>query len=237
MNKVIIMSIFLITIPLLQIPAVSAWNWNTHQEIVESDYYSLPADMQQNLNLDIMKKGSLVPDFVFFDFKYHSYPNSYGKAAYWLNEGQKYYKNGDYYYASYCYGVASHYISDSFAAPHAAGIFGPNHNLYELKASFLKPEVVNVTGDLNSTMYNGNLNGEKSRTKLVFRGPKTEGFEGWNNWIKSKNNSLIQNDLNQATGASYKAIYSSLHNVYPIKENNSSDDTELEFIMHLLNLI
>ena len=199
MNKVIIMSIFLITIPLLQIPAVSAWNWNTHQEIVESDYYSLPADMQQNLNLDIMKKGSLVPDFVFFDFKYHSYPNSYQKANYWLNEGQKNYKNGDFYYASYCYGVASHYISDSFAAPHAAGIFGPNHNLYELKASFLKPEVVNVTGDLNSTMYNGDSNGEKS----------------WKSWIKSKNNSLVQNDLNHATGASYNAMYSSLSDAYP----------------------
>ena len=215
------MSIFLITIPLLQIPAVSAWNWNTHQEIVESDYYSLPADMQQNLNLYIMKKGSLVPDFVFFDFKYHSYPNSYGKAAYWLNEGQKYYKNGDYYYASYCYGVASHYISDSFAAPHAAGIFGPNHNLYELKASFLKPEVVNVTGDLNSTMYNGDSNGEKS----------------WKSWIKSKNNSLVQNDLNHATGASYNAMYSSLSDAYPLEENNSPEDTKLEFIMHLLNLI
>ena len=221
MNKVIIMSIFLITIPLLQIPAVLAWNWNTHQEIVESDYYSLPADMQQNLNLDIMKKGSLVPDFVFFDFKYHSYPNSYQKANYWLNEGQKNYKNGDFYYASYCYGVASHYISDSFAAPHAAGIFGPNHNLYELKASFLKPEVVNVTGDLNSTMYNGDSNGEKS----------------WKSWIKSENNSLVQNDLNHATGASYNAMYSSLSDAYPLEENNSPEDTKLEFIMHLLNLI
>ncbi len=204
MNKLIIMSIFLITIPLLQMSAVSAWNWNTHQEIVENNYHSLPQYMQQNLNLEVMQKGSNDPDFAFFDFKYHSYPNSYEKAVYWLDKGQISYKDGNYYYASYCYGVTSHYIADSFAAPHAAGISGPNHILYEVKASFLKPESVKVTGDLNSIMYNSDLNGEKS----------------WNNWINSKNDSLIQNDLNQATGASYNAMYTSLKGAYPIKENN-----------------
>ncbi len=221
MNKVIIMSVLLITIPLVQMSAVSAWNWNTHQEIVESNYHSLPPEMQKNLNLEVMKKGSNDPDFAFFDFKYHSYPNSYEKVTYWLSEGQKHYKNGDYYYASYCYGVASHYITDSFSAPHTACISGPNHILYEAKASFLEPEEVKVTGDLNSTMYNGDLNGEKS----------------WNTWIKSKDDSLIQNDLNQATGVSYNALYTSLSGAYPIKENNSPDDSKLRFLVPLLDII
>jgi hypothetical protein len=223
MNKFIIMSIFLITIPLLQMPAVSAWNWNTHQEIVESNYYSLPSDIQKNLNLEVMKKGSNDPDFAFFDFKYHSYPNSYQKASYWLNKGQKYYTNGDYYDASYCYGAASHYITDSFSAPHAACVSGPNHNIYEIKASFLKPESVKITGDLNSTMYNGDLNGEKS----------------WNSWIKSKDNSLIQNDLNHATGASYNAVYSSLIKAHPAKKSKATTDTELRFFNALtqINLV
>jgi hypothetical protein len=221
MNKIIIISIFLFALPLLQMPAVSAWNWNTHQEIVESNYYSLPADMRQNLNLEMMKEGSNDPDFKFFDFKYHSYPNSYSKATYWLNKAQKYYKNGNYNYASYCYGVASHYISDSFAAPHAASIRGSDHILYEAKASFLNPEVTRVKGDLNSTMYEGDLNGEKS----------------WNKWIKSKDDYIIQNNLNQATGASYNAIHSSLINAYPIKENKSSNDDKLRFLIPLLNLI
>ncbi len=221
MNKLIIMSIFLITIPLLQMSAVSAWNWNTHQEIIENNYYSLPPDMQQNLNLEVMEKGSNDPDFLFFDFKYHSYPHSYEKATYWLNKGQINYRDGNYYYASYCYGTASHYIADSFAAPHAAGISGPNHILYEAKASFLKPEVVKVTEDLNSTLYSGDFNGEKN----------------WNNWINSRNDSLIQNDLDQATGASYNAIYSSLNDTYPVKENKDEDDAKLRFLIPLLNLI
>lgn len=221
MNKIILMSLFLITIPLLQMPAVSAWNWNTHEEIVESNYYSLPADMQQNLNLEVMKKGSNDPDFEFFDFKYHGYPNSYEKATYWLNEGQDRYKHGDYYYASYCYGVASHYITDSFSAPHAASMSGSNHILYEAKASFLTPKATQITGDLNSTMYEGDLNGEKS----------------WKRWIKSKDDSLIQNDLNRATGASYNAIYSSIINSYPIEENNSTFDLNLKFFDALLHLV
>ncbi|MGB9979205.1 zinc dependent phospholipase C family protein [Methanobacterium sp.] len=160
MNKTIILAIFLVIAS--NISTVSAWDWITHDEIAESNYYSLPEDMQHNLNLDLIKKGSISPDFIFLDFKYHSYPNSYGKAIYWLNKGQSYYKKGDFYYASYCYGVSSHYITDSFSAPHAAGMTGVQHLIYETKASFLKPEVVDVTGSLNSTMYKGDLNGTKN---------------------------------------------------------------------------
>lgn len=218
MNKTIMLAIFLVVVS-INMSSVSAWDWITHEEIVESNYYSLPSDIQHNLNLNLMKKGSMTPDFVFFDFKYHSYPNSYGKAVYWLNKGQSYYKKGDFYYASYCYGVSSHYITDSFSAPHAAGVGGLQHIIYEAKASFLKPDVVNITGNLNSTMYNGDLNGTKS----------------WNMWIKNKNDSLIQNDLDHATGASYNAISGSLNDAYPINENKSENNAR--FLMPLLYLI
>lgn len=193
---------------------VSAWDWNTHEEIVESNYHSLPEDMQQHLNLDLMKKGSIAPDFVFFDFKYHSYPNSYGKAIYWLNRGQFHYKKGDFYYASYCYGVASHYITDSFSAPHAAGAGGLQHSIYEAKGSFLKPKITQINGDLKSNMYNGDLDGGKS----------------WKLWIKTKNDSLIQNDLDHATGTSYNAVYSSISDAYPIQKNNFQTSKNLELI-------
>ena len=218
MNKAVILAIFLVVVS-TNMSSVSAWDWISHEEIVESNYYSLSTDMQQNLNLDLMKKGSMAPDFVFFDFKYHSYPNSYVKAIYWLNKGQYYYKKGDFYYASYCYGIASHYITDSFSAPHAAGVGGVQHVIYEAKASFLKPEVGEVTGSLNSTMYNGDLNGTKS----------------WNLWIKNKNDSLIQNDLDHATGASYNAISRSLNDAYPINKNISTNN--VRFLIPLLNLI
>ncbi|MGZ7136151.1 MAG: zinc dependent phospholipase C family protein [Methanobacterium sp.] len=218
MNKTLIMSLFLIGAFFIQIPAASAWNWNTHQEIVESNYNALPPDMKQNLDLNAMKDGSDDPDFKFFDFKYHSYPNSYGKAEEWLSRGQEYYKNGDYYYASYCFGVASHYISDSFAAPHCAGASGPNHTLYEAKASLLKPELTQSSGDLNSAMIDGQSSG------------KTD----WNNWLSSKNDSDIQNDLNSATDASYNAIYNSINSANPVA-TKKSDSTA--FLMSLVSLI
>ncbi len=193
---------------------VSAWDWNTHEEIVETNYHSLPLDMQQNLDLSMMKKGSLAPDFVFFDFKYHSYPSSYEKSVYWLSKGQSYYKKGNFYYASYCYGVASHYITDSFSAPHAAGAGGLQHNIYEIKGSFLKPKMVQVKGDLKSSLYNGDLNGVKS----------------WEMWIKNRNDSIIQKDLDHATGASYNAIYTSISGAYPIQKNNFQINENLELI-------
>lgn len=219
MKTPILTSIFLILVLFIQIPAASAWNWNTHQEIVENNYNSLPTDIKQNLNLDAMKDGSDDPDFKFFDFKYHSYPNSYGKADEWLNRGQEHYKNGDYYYASYCYGVASHYIADSFAAPHCAGVSGPDHTLYEAQASFLRPEMTNSNGDLNSVMSEGVLSGKSD----------------WNDWLKTKSNLDIQNDMNKATGASYASIYNSLNDAYPIEEKKSNSNSE--FLMSLAFLI
>lgn len=219
MNKSLIISLFLIGAFFIQIPAASAWNWNTHEEIVESNYNSLPDNIKQNLDLNAMKEGSMDPDFKFFDFKYHSYPNSYGKAEEWLNRGQQYYKDGDYYYASYCYGVASHYIADSFAAPHCAGVSGPNHTLYEAKASLLRPEVIQSNEDLNTAMVNG----------------QSKGKTDWNDWLNSKKDSDIQNDMNTATSASYNAIYESISNSSPIEKKQSKNDTNL--LMSLLFLI
>lgn len=216
MNKIIITCLFLLGILFIQIPTVCAWNWNTHEEIVESNYNSLPPAIKENLNLNAMKQGSMDPDFKFLDFKYHNYPNSYQKADEWLNRGQQSYKKGNYYYSSYCYGVASHYISDSFAAPHSAGINGLNHTLYEAKASFLKPEVIGSNDDLNSALIKGQSNG-KTR---------------WNNWLNSQDDSYIQKDMNMATSASYNAMYSSIRDSYPLDEKN--DESSTNFLMSLI---
>lgn len=221
MNKLILLPIFLVMVFMVQIPAVSAWDFSTHEEIVENNYHSLPEDIQQNLDLNTMKEGSLAPDFKFFDFEYHSYPNSYQKAVYWLNKGQQYYENGDYQDASYSYGVASHYISDSFSAPHAAGASGPNHVLYEMRASFLKPEMVPSNEDLNSALNNGRLNGQKN----------------WNDWIETKNTLDIQNGLNQATGASYGAIDSSLSDSHLIIREKKDSKTHNGILMYLSSLV
>ncbi len=217
MKKSFIISLFLIGVFFLQIPAASAWNWNTHQEIVESNYNTLPSDMKQNLDLNAMKDGSDDPDFKFFDFQYHRYPDSRIKMDEWLNKGQEHYKNGDYYSASYCFGVASHYITDSFAAPHCAGFKGPDHTLYETKASLIKPELKRTDGNLNSLLIDG----------------QSTGKSDWNNWINIKNDSYIQNDLNKATDASYSTIYNSISNSHPVEGNKSNNN----FLMSIISLI
>ncbi len=99
-------------------PAADAWSWTTHSDIVDVVYNGLPPEVQKNLNLQTMKDASNEPDEVFKDYTLHNYPNSYGKAKSWLDKGKAAYDKGDYNEASYDYGVASHYISDSFSAPH-----------------------------------------------------------------------------------------------------------------------
>lgn len=183
----------------MQIPAVSAWNWNTHEEIVENNYYSLPLNIRENLDLSTMKDGADAPDFQFFDFSNHRYPNSYNKSVYWLNQGQHYYKAGNYHYASYCYGVASHYITDSFCAAHCTTNENKlYHLLYEVEAIFITPQYIPYNGNLSSALSNGHVNGR------IY----------WNDWMQTKNKSDIENALNQATSTSYNTIYQSITGSY-----------------------
>ncbi|MEG3225360.1 MAG: hypothetical protein BME94_07580 [Methanobacteriales archaeon Met13] len=171
-------------------PTSVAWSGQTHLDIVDLVYYSLSDDVQQNLSLEKMRDGSDDPDYKFFDFSYHRYPASYQKANYWLDRGEGAYKNGDYNQASYSFGVASHYIADSFSAPHCAGRTGFYHFLYEVQGTLLSPQIIYKSGNLKSLLANGQLNGEYS----------------WNSWMMSRSESYVQNDLNQAASASYVAI-------------------------------
>ena len=81
----------------------------------------MPEDVRSKLSLDEMKNGADDPDTVFFDFKYHTYPYHYPEKASFLLKPEnrvtsQWATTGD---ASYCFGVASHYISD--------GVCGPTH--------------------------------------------------------------------------------------------------------------
>lgn len=167
-----------------------AWTSVTHDDIVDAVYYSLPEDAQQNLSLEIMRSSSDDPDFKFFDFRYHRYPASYGKADYWLDQGELAYKKGDYAQASYSFGVASHYISDSFDAPHCVSGSTGYHTLYEIQATALYPHITIKSGNLKSLMASGYTRGEYS----------------WYSWMTSRDPSYVQEDLNRAASASYVAI-------------------------------
>ncbi|MDP3066250.1 MAG: zinc dependent phospholipase C family protein [Methanobacteriaceae archaeon] len=190
MEKILTFLLLVMLLSIVQVPTAQAWTGKTHSDVVEQVYYSLPGDVQQKLSLSEMRNGSDDPDLKFFDYSYHRYPASYNKAIYWLDEGEAAYKKGDYRQASYCFGVASHYISDSFAAAHCVKGYTGYHTLYELQAVLLNPHIIFTSGNLKSLLKNGRLSGEYS----------------WNRWMITRSDSYVQNDLDQATSASYVAI-------------------------------
>ena len=188
------MVVFMISL-LIMVPASDAWSWKTHSQVVDVVYYGLPSDVQRNLNLGIMENASNDPDEIFHDFTYHSYPKSYNKSIYWLNLGKTAYDNGNYENASYDYGVACHYISDTFSAPH--GVSGESsslHSKYEDHAKKLTPVASSVNGDLNSLMENGKIEDSKS----------------WDSWIQTNDDSIIQKNLDNGTSVCLQAVKTSV---------------------------
>ena len=211
MNLILVISI----LSLILMPVSDAWTWKSHSDIVDVVYYGLPVDVQQKLDLNAMHDGSNDPDEKFHDFTYHSYPKSYDKAKMWLDQGKAAYDNGDYINASYDYGVASHYISDTFSAPHAVSRENyADHSKYENHAKKLTPIATPVNGDLNTIMQDG----------------KTQGAVSWNNWLQTHDDSIIQNDLNKGSSASLSAIKDSINNT----SSNTPKESFIDYIIKLL---
>ena len=67
MNKYIPL-ILLALVSFLSANPVMAWSVTNHHDIAEETYYSLPADVQKNLNLSAMVDGSDDPDAKIFRF-------------------------------------------------------------------------------------------------------------------------------------------------------------------------
>lgn len=194
--KLIRIGIFFLMICLIFAPVSDAWTWPTHSDIVDAVYKGLPTDVQSKLDLSIMRDASNDPDEVFKDFTDHSYPLSYSKAKSWLDQGKAAYDRGDYKNASYDYGVASHYISDSFSAPHCvSGESSSDHSKYEDQAEKLKPVATYSSGDLKMKMENGYNQGKNS----------------WSEWLKTKDNAIVQNNLNMGASAALSAIKDSIN--------------------------
>ena len=183
--------ILLLAMTLIFAPTSSAWNGKTHSNIVDQVYHSMPASLQSKLNLNAMRDGSNDPDQVFHDTRDHSYPFSYTKAIYYLKLGKSYYNQENYIKASKDFGIASHYISDTFSAPHCVSREKSSlHQSYERKADKLTPHTTSVKGDLNTLLKNGKITGKSD----------------WNHWIKSKNTYYVQKDLNKAASVTFFAI-------------------------------
>jgi len=130
MKKYLLLLLFFLLLPIS-----TAWNWQTHSKFADSIYYVLDATWTKRLDLDALRNGSLAPDRDFHDTRLHHYPPSYNKTLYWLEQTEKALRKKDYVNASYTFGVATHYVSDSFAAPHNVEREDSRlHQLYENQA-------------------------------------------------------------------------------------------------------
>lgn len=129
--------IFSIVALLFFAPQAFAWNSATHMKFVENAFYQLNFPEGIVLDLDALRNGSVAPDLVFHDTRRHHYPPSFVEATYWLNETQIGLQEKNYSYASYAFGVASHYITDTYAAPHHIQREPSQlHSLYERQANY-----------------------------------------------------------------------------------------------------
>lgn len=175
---------FIILFYLLLMSNAMAWNFKGHQAIVEKSYYSADFELQKKLNLTLIKEGSIAPDRVFHDVRLHHYPPSNGLAEKWLNETIYYYKIKDYNKASYSFGVASHYISDSFVAPHYISREPSSlHSEFERLNDF----------KVNVKCYNFEVNLNESLKEA------SKNKDDWTLWTLSKNQSIPKREFEQAT--------------------------------------
>lgn len=180
----------------LIISPVAAWEWTAHKKIVDEVQANLPSDVAKNLKtyIPLMKEGSTYPDTLPGDKVNHGYPGSYPKSNEWLDKGKVAYEKGDYKEAAWCFGVASHYISDTYSAPHCGWI--NDKDKYWQIGNTLTPKKHDFKySNLKNMLKYGNERGKES-------------LESWN---KNEEGSIVQQDLNRGVSAAYIAVLYHAH--------------------------
>lgn len=171
------------------------WCWPGHAAMIKVIYNALPDKLKRNLDLDAMIDGSNDPDEKFRDTAMHNYPKSYKKAVEWIDQGKLNYETGNYKRASYCFGIASHYITDTFAAPHCVSKeSGKDHHNFEIINDDYTPTIQVVTGDLDTLMQKG----------------VEQGKEDWKNWKITKDPSIAHSEADMGASVTYEIIKSIL---------------------------
>ena len=174
---------------LLILPVTYAWNWKGHQHLAERDYYSFPIELQEKLNISLIREGSIAPDKDFHDTRLHHYPPSYSLALKWFNRSRESFYNKNYDDASYSFGVMTHYISDSFVAPHYIKKEDYKlHSKFEDQASSFIPDVEchRNNYDLNKSLFKGSSN-----------------IDDWGQWLVSKDIQIPQKEFREAQDLLY----------------------------------
>lgn len=177
---------------------VSAWNWPTHESFSVKIYDSFPSEVKSNLNLTLVKEGSLIPDKIIQDYDKHSYPNSVERIDYWLTKSYDSYLEENYTLASLSLGIASHYISDSFSAPHNTA-----NEDYSMHSKF-ETEAEGMPFYAQCTVGKKDVDAYISKAAV--------GKTDWGLWLRNKANKIQSKELSKALYAGYAlshAYYSS----------------------------
>ena len=183
---------------------VIGWKAETHKTFVEKLYYSMPNDLKNKFNLTELKDGSVAPDAIFKDFKYHHYPKSIVKAKLYL-------KN----LTSYNLGIASHYISDSFTAPH--NVEGENYKLH----AWFESQVEYYHPTTECKDYNLKIDNIESNAN------------DWYLWLKTKNKEIGEREVEEAM----QYLYSLIFQLYPDFKCNKESIIEYETIYNTKSMI
>nr|MBA4404650.1 phospholipase [Nanoarchaeum sp.] len=184
-----------------------AWNSKTHSAIVEKLYYSVPSELESKLNLELMKNGSTAPDLVFHDQRTHHYPSSYNKTIYWLEKAKEEIKNNDYENASYSFGVATHYISDSVIAPHYVEKEDAKlHTKFEYQITEIKTKCNNNSYNINKTLEKASIENQKD----------------WYSWLKNQDKEIPEKELDQAMNIIYSLFLETFNTHCEEKTTNIS---------------
>ncbi len=170
---------------------VPRWCTAGHASIIEYIYQELTEEVKKNLDVNAMIDGSNDPDEKFKDMRNHHYPVSHKKAVQWLNDGKSNYDTENYNRASYCFGIASHYISDTFSAPHnISGETGKEHHDYEVVNDDYIPNIQFLSGDLDSLMSKG----------------VEQGDIDWKDWKKTKDPAIPHKAADMGASVAYSAL-------------------------------
>ncbi len=190
---------------------VIGWNWDTHKGIIESSFERFPGGLREKLSLPLMQDGSLRPDRDFHDFINHSYPRSIGPINYWLNLSKVAFLNKDYTTSSIAFGIASHYISDSYSAPHYVTNEDYNDHLeYENQAEAefdVECRYTNLEEDITT----------------VQKGKKLE----WDNWLKNNGRKYSK----QSSEAAAVTVYNTGLNLFDVECEQSVENHKLKWIL------
>jgi hypothetical protein len=110
------------------LPVCFSWSYETHRNICEAVYDNIPLDKESLL------QGCTYPDEL-GDFVNHvchqDYCPAYGRSDNYFKIGRNYYIENKIADASFNFGVACHYISDSMQPQHTKKSAGDEHTWFE----------------------------------------------------------------------------------------------------------